>query len=72
MRPDYFVPGLLVGFLCGLICVDPVLSLLWYWLLVTVMEIGVRLQKKEPIGPEILWATVLFLAGVGVLKLFVF
>ena len=72
MRLDYCVPGSLIPFLCVLIGVDPVLTLLWYWLLVTVMEIGVRLQNKEPIGPDLLWSTVWFLAGVGMLKLFVF
>ena len=68
----YFVPGSLMCFLCGLIGVDPVLTLLWYCLIVTVMEIGAKLQRKEPIGPGILWLNVWLLACGGMGMFFVY
>jgi hypothetical protein len=68
----YFVPGSLMFFLCELIGVDPVLALLWYCLIATVMEIGVKLQRKEPIGPGILWLNVLMLACFGMGMFFVY
>jgi len=57
-KVNFLVPYMVLGFLLGMLGVDEHLALLFVGLIGNILEVGDRLQKKKPIGSDIIWLNV--------------